>query len=275
MCIVQDDLEDWARESKLMASIYGSSYINLAATSAVDGNVGLFFDRDSSHVWRHRVQVRATGVERQYDCVEDGIYEACMFRSPLAERAWVIQERLLAPRALHFSSTQLFWECNSLNACEVFPHKLPSFLKERDFYLNKQPVSRARWGKIAQFFSICKLTYSKDKLIAIVGLAQEIYNQNHQNEYYAELWRRDMEVQLCWKARSPTTRPVPPRAPTWSWASVDGTSATQLHLKEISMSKFVRCAYGLTTHLEKFLERDCDSTAIFSSVVRFGRERNS
>ena len=31
--------------------------------------------------------------------------------SPLGGRGWALQERLLAPRTLHFGREQLFWEC--------------------------------------------------------------------------------------------------------------------------------------------------------------------
>jgi hypothetical protein len=33
----------------------------------------------------------------------------------------VVQERALSPRTLHFESEQLFWECATTEACEVFP----------------------------------------------------------------------------------------------------------------------------------------------------------
>jgi hypothetical protein len=45
LCIVQDDQKDWEREWSQMASVYGCSSINIAATGAVDGSIGLFFDR--------------------------------------------------------------------------------------------------------------------------------------------------------------------------------------------------------------------------------------
>jgi hypothetical protein len=223
LCIIQDDPEDWRHESKLMSNVYGASTINIAASSASDGNGGCFYDRDPNHVWCHRVKTSVQGQENYYECIEDGISDACLFQTPLAQRAWVVQERLLAPRTLHFSSTQIFWECNSLNACEVFPHQFPRSLSYGDFYLHKQPVSMSLWWKIVQLYSICNLTYSKDKLVALSGLAREIYNQNQENRYLAGLWRHGMEIQLCWKNRYRTSRPSRQRAPTWSWASVDGT----------------------------------------------------
>ena len=42
LCIVQDDEDDWRRESALMSEVYGNAVVNLAATDAEDGSGGLF-----------------------------------------------------------------------------------------------------------------------------------------------------------------------------------------------------------------------------------------
>ena len=44
--------------------------------------------------------------------------------SPLNSRGCVFQERLLAPRILHFGGRQLFWECGILGAYVSFPKGL-------------------------------------------------------------------------------------------------------------------------------------------------------
>lgn len=206
----------------MMSSVYNGSTINIAATSAANGNGGCFFDRDAKHAWRYRINTNLHGREVQYECVEDGISDACLFQTPLANRAWAIQERLLAPRTLHCSLTQLFWECNSTTACEVFPRRFPAALKYDDFHLSKQPVSRLLWPKIVKLYSRCQLTFGKDKLVAISGIAKSIYDQNVQDSYVAGLWRQDIEQQLCWKIRTQKPKVETPRAPSWSWASVDG-----------------------------------------------------
>ena len=44
------------------------------------------------------------------------------------------------------------------------------------------------------------------------------------DEYLAGLWRKDIEKQLLWFAKSPSTEAkyFAYRAPSWSWASNDG-----------------------------------------------------
>ncbi|KAG9231979.1 hypothetical protein BJ875DRAFT_381737, partial [Amylocarpus encephaloides] len=50
LCTIQDDLQDWATESRRMGVIYSSSAINIAATSVMDSNQGLCFPKDPSYV---------------------------------------------------------------------------------------------------------------------------------------------------------------------------------------------------------------------------------
>lgn len=45
--------------------------------------------------------------------------------APLNQRAWVLQERLLAPRVLHFGPEQLTWECKEIDCAESFPAGFP------------------------------------------------------------------------------------------------------------------------------------------------------
>jgi Heterokaryon incompatibility protein (HET) len=49
LCIIQDDEEDWQRESGRMASIYGSSYLTVSATRARDVEGGCFASRPTSN----------------------------------------------------------------------------------------------------------------------------------------------------------------------------------------------------------------------------------
>ena len=101
-----------------------------------------------------------------------------------------------------------------------------------------------------QDYSRRKLTYSKDKLIALSGLAHDYserevqpgasykhYKGEQRGKYAAGLWEVDMPSALLWRTYQyppnmtravnatplrPPQRPSDYRAPSWSWASVDG-----------------------------------------------------
>jgi hypothetical protein len=89
-------------------------------------------------------------------------------------------------------------------------------------------------------FSTRKLSFSKDKLPALAGLAAELAERN-QSSYIAGLWKEELRENLAWSVptltdmSSPyrTTRPSTFRAPSWSWASVDGEIRTIGHYRFI------------------------------------------
>jgi hypothetical protein len=43
LCIIQDDIADWAEESGKMSSVYSNPTVNFAATSSKDCSAGLFY----------------------------------------------------------------------------------------------------------------------------------------------------------------------------------------------------------------------------------------
>lgn len=68
------------------------------------------------------------------------------------------------------------------------------------------------------------LTVTSDRLIALAGIAKVI-GQALNEEYCAGLWQRNLAVDLCWFSLDPRglkPRPGGYRAPSWSWASLDG-----------------------------------------------------
>jgi hypothetical protein len=77
------------------------------------------------------------------------------------------------------------------------------------------------WNEIVQDYSGSKLTVPTDKLVALSGIVKEL-RIHLQDDYFAGLWRRYMIHHLLWKVFPPMEARPPYRAPTWSWASVDG-----------------------------------------------------
>jgi hypothetical protein len=224
LCIVQDDAEDWKRESSLMSDVYGGSGINIAASGAVDGRVGCYFERPQNQICQ--VQVKLGNRVNSYGCVTARMYHRFLSSMPLLGRGWAIQERLLPLRTLHFTSTEVFWECHQKTACETFIEQFPTSLTYHDSFFKKEPLSRSMWCWIVERYSQCQLTYTKDKLVAISGVARIIQEQTR-DQYVAGMWRKNLELQLCWYclpgpyALRQDQMAFPYRGPTWSWASLD------------------------------------------------------
>jgi hypothetical protein len=215
LCIIQDSSEDWALQSALMAQIYGQSDLNIAATCAENGSFGCFFDRPKD--WA--VQIRPLVGE------DDLIYE--FLPSPLINpdmdvlnnRGWVVQERYLSRRTLHFTTKQVFWECDGESACETCPGGYPR--RPTDFCpyeLKRGVIDRSNWDNLVSQYSGADLTHSSDRLIAIEGLARSIQVTTN-DQYVAGMWKEWIERQLAWSP-SEEFRPIPnTSSPSWSWVS--------------------------------------------------------
>ena len=222
LCIMQDkECGDWAKEASKMTQVYGSSTINIAATAAANGSEGLFRKGSEHRNCSFFTSAKIDGVETSLQCVPKMLYLRVIASSPLAKRGWVLQERLLAPRTVHFSKSQVFWECNKKVACESFPNGLLRLMKGEEF-LEKKPVSQYLWEEIVQLYSHGQLTVKGDKLVAIAGVAREFAKSLQDADYFAGLWAgEDFIRQLCWVTRSGLTLSGPYQGPTWSWSSVN------------------------------------------------------
>lgn len=200
-----------------MTSVYRGSHLNIAASSAVDGSVGCFFDREKT--WRCQVRVYDGDAAFIYDCFPYDMLSQ-LSHLPLSRRGWAVQEHLLPWRTVYFTRKQIFWECDEMRGCETFPTGIPRRCIA-PFLLKKRPVTRGKWYEIVSLYSSCNLTFDRDKMVAISGLARFV-QQELKDEYVAGFWRQGLEIQLCWEAPVAGRRVRPYRAPTWSRASLDG-----------------------------------------------------
>lgn len=259
LCIFQDSPDDWQRESASMQDVYRNALFSIAALGAVDDEAGCFFQRDPSKTAPTivRFKLTANGDEAAFRFgLEKGYSWRHTFENePLVQRSWVVQERLLAPRTLHFGSKQLFWECRESSCCETHPQNaycIDRFYDQDDEtqetdqapnnpYLWKQlldaPDRRhvsdpyeqlfTDWNMIINYYVSRKLTIANDKLVALSGSANDMKARLQQlrpgpHPYLAGFWEEKLMDTLVWNVRSAGTRASQYRAPSWSWACLDG-----------------------------------------------------
>lgn len=237
LCIVQDDASDWAFEASQMHMVYSNSHCNISASHAEDSTGGLFRDRDSRALCSTEVDIGTenfytTKNARQAHVLTNGsLIRNSIDDCPLSKHGWVLQERILAPRVLHFSRDQVFFECRTRIACELYDTGVPD-IYYKDFPTASAKVNHAfrnkdrgswywMWRNLVQMYSTMSLTYPSDKLAAVSGIAKMVQSVVH-DEYVAGMWREDLVVQLLWHSDGQTIRPLVYRAPSWSWTSVDG-----------------------------------------------------
>lgn len=227
LCIIQDDEHDWRQESARMASVYGGSSLNIAASGASDGTEGCFFPRDVNLIRRCLVSAAPDPdkeVQGLYYCTDSNLHDRCFYLSPLSQRAWAFQERFLSPRTLHFGESQLFWECGEDMSCETFPDGLPKEFPVSGLCLFEEKNSRLNrlWASVVGTYTRGELTNETDKLVAISGVARYLAEKLGA-QYLAGIWKEHLPGALLWYVLGgPSVRLQIPRAPTWSWASVDG-----------------------------------------------------
>jgi len=161
---------------------------------------------------------------------EGAIFQSDVLDSPLSNRGWILQERVLSPRILHFGKTQLFWECRAKCFAEdghLFQQQsrdknIAPFLNLlHDPSMSSNGIYRA-WSAIVEEYSSRKLTKGSDKFSALSGLARVVAMRSN-DTYLAGLWLRNLHWDLQWttyQVWEPDFRKSDKqwRAPSWSWA---------------------------------------------------------
>lgn len=248
-CIFQDkdDQTDWRREATKMQMVYSNSFCNISADDAISCSDTLFSEpRNPEEIIPQKVHISpglsdSLETGQSLTIIDFNLWATQVDCSLVNSRGWVLQERVLSRRILHFGRRQLFWECKSVEACEAIPVpiRMPSGPSESYRVRFKQSVSLAPgrrlenpyeiWHKMVRLYTKTELSFPSDKLVAISGLAK-LFRDWTGDDYLAGLWRRNLEGELLWSNDMPqylgeketTKRPKQYRAPSWSWASVDG-----------------------------------------------------
>lgn len=256
LCIMQDkdDLSDWLNEAGQMHKVYSNAILNISAAGAANSTKGLFAHRDPETLIPPEVQLFMDGLQpskesTKYRLYRTAFWETELAQAPLIKRAWVLQERLLAPRVLHFGQNELLWECCEMEASEAYPNGLiPAMtIGTASHFKRLDPLVEGRrlrqyglqemdprffghelWKRVVENYSACLLTNGEDKLIALSGIAKRI-SRMVGDRYVVGMWKFCLESQLLWWVQhrrqandKPSVRPAEYRAPTFSWASVDG-----------------------------------------------------
>lgn len=238
LCILQDSLQDWARESSQMQHYYKRAILTVA-TDHLAGDHESFLDttrlQDSKSV-RVPFHTRLTSTPSSVyisDRVHLPGYENDS--APLNTRGWTLQENLLSPRTLHYAEQQIVFECQKYSVTEsdltprgtsdadVFTTVKRYFLRPecglQDVSVVKYPSMATyydplyRWYQIFEEYYHRSLTFEDDRFAAISGLAREISQQSKMT-YKAGIWVEDFHIGLLWNVGCRGSPPSTYRAPS-------------------------------------------------------------
>nr|ANM86522.1 hypothetical protein [Cladonia uncialis subsp. uncialis]AUW31326.1 hypothetical protein [Cladonia uncialis subsp. uncialis] len=248
LCILQDSAQVAARQDMdqvlaMMGQIYMNATMTIFAACAPSATNGFLEDRPRSGQSRFDIPCRLS--PEQFVAVH--IQEHIMYDDriePINTRAWTFQEGLLSPRLLIYASQTLQWQCRTLT-CNMggsyhypSPSAIPRLPSPRMLLLEglernprrdqlrpdiPHPILQ-RWLRILTSYSERQSSLPSDKLPALSALAAN-YAAIFGPEYLAGIWARSAVQQLCWRSpesRRTFTRPTGYRAPSWSWAALDG-----------------------------------------------------
>jgi hypothetical protein len=287
LCIVQDSDTDWRKESSRMSEVYGNSYINIAASSATDPGQGCFlrskYMRDALEA-----EVRISG--QRFVCTFHNTeisYMLAVDFSHLMTRAWAIQEKLLPTRTIHLGDRGALWDCRSsiglqdlqkLETANIDESRHITTLTSNLLKATKFGLSK-KWEQVVYHYSSANLTVSRDKLPGLAGIAK-LFSKYKRCQYLAGIWKDDtFDVHLCWCVFGPRPRPTW-RAPTWSWASVDGLASFHAYELPGLRSPRLVCAHTLEADVTRVSESEFGEVSdgwirITCSYVVSGKIRGS
>ncbi|EEU36687.1 uncharacterized protein NECHADRAFT_86482 [Fusarium vanettenii 77-13-4] len=239
LCIVQDDGNEKAQDIAQMGDVYSLAYITLSASSASTVTEGFLQNRSIPQPLTPIAlrYVNESGVEGTIIATSEPIPEG--MPDPINSRAWTFQERVLSPRLVDFSSTQVRWRCNSAERCDSGcpprttwkVHFETSWVVDGTSNPSRTLTDiQEQWNHLVTAYSQRNLTYPADKLIAFSAIPKTL---GRPGRYLAGLWETDLPCNLLWKVTHlwfPSSGTVDKRkakletyhAPSWSWASVDG-----------------------------------------------------
>ena len=229
-----------------MATVYANATLTVAADASPDAHGGLFITGEGrpnpvsiecpgpsgkkSHIYVRPQAIRRVVNEVSHSYASKG-------RSKLTTRGWVLQERLLSPRTLHYTENEMAWECSTCLRCECasklekaddhsFKRRYIQKLNVDD-YSEKvgqgisnsleateewkrrvkekgegAPIILLNWHKVVWEFTARELTRASDRLPALSGLAATMERATSNlftaNSYAFGLWYRSLALDLCW-----------------------------------------------------------------------------
>lgn len=192
-CIFQDSIEDWQKEADKVSHIYRNSFCNISAIlPSYKPTSTLFVDERSPRLLFPFSVKLFTDDQRTYIIKRKGLWKDEIERSPLSTRGWVVQERFLAPRIIHFARSQIFWECLESARCEADPDGHIGIIGEPDInhVSPRVTVYKDALKELAELSSIF--------LTSSLNRTQIDWNRDSvgQHQFYTErvLWRKMISI---------------------------------------------------------------------------------
>ncbi|PTB35683.1 hypothetical protein M441DRAFT_152805 [Trichoderma asperellum CBS 433.97] len=254
LCIIQDDDNDWTRESFEMSNIYANSFITICVVTGTSCSAGFLDKRHNQktlqinftsqidpavkgklflRIYKHPTLNLTTEYTKM--SVSEGLMrndklevdEWALEKAPWFQRGWTFQESHFSKRKLLIGHEMAYmWHEDSMVSMDGTRHDRSQLTLEAHRSMRD---AIDQWYTMVRFYVRRKLSYERDRLPALSGLARALGTSFPDLEYLAGLWKADLHRGLFWI--SGTTQSyreyVKPLkygyvAPSWSWARRPG-----------------------------------------------------
>jgi hypothetical protein len=150
LCIVQDDVQEWEREAALMGWYYTNALLTISAAHGMNSEAGLFNPRDYLSTRPCELEICTAGTwQQRYAYARDTSFQisksslSSAYRAlPVDNRAWILQEQLLSPRSLTYSTSGISWRCQTMR----FDERAPLAMGIKDFISDRPQGFATRRG---------------------------------------------------------------------------------------------------------------------------------
>lgn len=244
LCIIQDKPDDVAT----MHKVYSNALFTLCSCATTFATEHLLEARPA---WAYRTEPCRLG--GQWLTTTDMSLTELRLRSPLADRAWTLQEERLSPRMLYISSSRIHWSCAVGHEMELRPtyeEKITStprpvyatsdhsdeMPRPQQFllacYEGKKDL-HAYWLDITKSYALRSMGKISDRLTALSGLAAKYLSASNLDEYLAGLWANDLAEGLAWRVERVIEQDdnnLSASWPSWSWAALPLQTAIRMNL---------------------------------------------
>jgi hypothetical protein len=226
LCIVQDDADRKHQDIQQMDVIYSHAALTLVALSATDANAAIPGIRAGS---RDEWQPKPFGNFRYVQAALP--LNQALQMSPLDDRAWTMQERMLSRRCIYFTNQQAYFQCLHGVKAEIpaADHQVAYGAQQ----LLSNPLARmhrfedkwkgeefAIYSHLVQEYTRRQLSYDSDILNAFSGVAGALTKYGS-GEFHYGIPRRAFALALLWYPTAQLKRRYvdkKPFLPSWAWA---------------------------------------------------------
>ncbi|KAK7972559.1 hypothetical protein PG988_006693 [Apiospora saccharicola] len=274
LCILQDDADDWARESARMHDVYSNAYLTIAANRAKNPSKGCFHVRQPRPSCEIDLPGHASNVHVEQLFITDELdWDHGQFLTePLSKRGWALQERVLSQRILHYNSRQIYYECNhgivGEDGCRQKRMFCPpdmllgSNKDDKEHGHDRDTGSKDKentdemlslWDALVWMYGERALTKSSDRLPATSGLSK-LFEKHFRCAYVAGYWSNSLIQSLSWRALGYKKTPVQGVGQSWSWVSYGGIAGNHSDTPRRSIARVLEWQVDLKNKHNPFGE---------------------